>query len=257
MKPSSIELKSTKYVLTVVMDPAVSFETILEDVTEKFRQSARFFKGASMAMSFAGREVTPQQERLLVEAVTRYCDINITCIIEENEDRENAQYQAIAHALPPKEPEETLSTDGMDAAGESGALTEPADILRGSLKNGQKVYSDKTILLLGDVEPGAEIASERNVFIAGCAMGTLRSGVGGEGSFAAALIMKPSTLEVDGHRSVAAIRKRSFDDSYTPYPQICTVEDGRMRMDTISGRTWNHIFERLAQRKEEEQDAEE
>ena len=107
------------------------------------------------------------------------------------------------------------------------------------------------------MEPGAEIASERNVFIAGCAMGTLRSGVGGEGSFAAALIMKPSTLEVDGHRSVAAIRKRSFDDSYTPYPQICTVEDGRMRMDTISGRTWNHIFERLAQRKEEEQDAEE
>ena len=41
MKPSSIELKSTKYVLTVVMDPAVSFETILEDVTEKFRQRQR------------------------------------------------------------------------------------------------------------------------------------------------------------------------------------------------------------------------
>ena len=62
--------------------------------------------------------------------------------------------------------------------------------------------------------------------------------------------VKPSALEVDGHRSVAAIRKRSFDDSYTPYPQICTVEDGRMKMDTISGRTWNHIFERLSQKKE-------
>ena len=30
MKQSSIELKSTKYVLTLVMDPNVPFETILE-----------------------------------------------------------------------------------------------------------------------------------------------------------------------------------------------------------------------------------
>ena len=248
MKQSSIELKSTKYVLTLVMDPDVPFETILEDVTDKFRQSARFFKGASMAMSFAGRPVSELQERQLLSAVTSNCDINITCIIEENEDREKAQYEAIARALPPVAEE----TSDVESAGEDGSSDgETADILCGSLKNGQRVFSDKTILLLGDVEPGAEVASRKNVFVAGCAMGTLRAGVGGEdGCFAAALIMKPSALEVDGHRSVAAIRKRSFDDSYTPYPQICTVEDGRMKMDTVSGRTWSHIFERLSQKKE-------
>ena len=255
MRQSSIELKSTKYVLTLIMDPDVPFETILEDVTDKFRQSARFFKGASMAMSFAGRPVTEKQERQLLHAVTEYCDINITCIIEEDEDRERGQYNAIARALPPAEEE----SDGSDTSGEAVSEDgETADILCGSLKNGQRVFSDKTILLLGDVEPGAEVASRRNVFVAGCAMGTLRAGVGGkEGCFAAALIMKPSALEVDGHRSVAAIRKRSFDDSYTPYPQICTIEDDRMKMDTISGRTWSHIFERLSQKKTEPESGEE
>lgn len=251
MRQSSIELKSTKYVLTLVMDPDVPFETILEDVSEKFRQSGRFFKGASMAMSFAGRAVDQKQERELLAAVTGNCEINITCIIEEDEDRERAQYEAIARALPPVE-EADEAEDPDTGAGET------ADILRGSLKNGQRVYSDKTILLLGDVEPGAEVSSAENVFIAGCAMGTIRAGVGGkEGCFAAALIMKPAALEVDGHRSVAAIRKRSFDDSYTPYPQICTIEDGRMKMDTISGRTWNHIFERLSSKKDQDAEAKE
>ena len=251
MKQSSIELKSTKYVLTLVMDPDVPFETILWDVTDKFMQSARFFKGASMAMAFSGREITEQEERRILSAIKKSCDINITCIIEENEDRENAQYEAIARALPA--PEITEEKTGPEP--EDMEEAESADILCGSLKNGQRVYSDKTILLLGDVEPGGEVASERNVFVAGCAMGTLRAGVGGrEGCFAAALIMKPSTLEVDGHRSVAAIRKRSFDDSYTPYPQICTIEDGRMKMDTISGRTWSRLFERLTSKKKADQD---
>ncbi len=246
MKQSSIELKSTKYVLTLVMDPDVSFETILEDVTDKFRQSARFFKGASMAMAFAGRELTAKEEKQILSAITEYCDINITCIIEENEDRENAQYEAIARALPTSSEESAEEGSESETAGE----TETADILRGSLKNGQRVYSDKTILLLGDVEPGAEIASEKNVFVAGCVMGTIRAGVGNEGCFAAALIMNPAALEADGRRSVSAILKRSFDDSYTPYPQICTIEEGRMKMDTISGRTWNHIFERLSQKQD-------
>ena len=249
MRHSSIELKSTKYVLTIVMDPDVPFETILEDVTDKFLKSARFFKGASMAMSFAGRSVTESEERQLLSAVNKSCDINITCIIEENEDRERAQYEAIARALPPTQEEDSEpEPDSEEISGEG----ESADILCGSLRNGQRVFSDKTILLLGDVEPGAEVASQKNVFIAGCAMGTVRAGIGSEeGCFAAALIMKPSALEVNGHRSVAAIRKRSFDDSYTPYPQICTVEDGRMKMDTISGRTWKHIFDRLSQKKEQ------
>jgi len=250
MQRSSIELKSTKYVLTLVMDPDVPFDVILRDTSDKFRQSANFFKGASMAMSFAGRKLSAEEEGRILSSIRESCSINITCIIEEREDREQAQYEAIARALPPvsAEEEDELPDEGTEEG-------ESADILRGTLKNGQRVYSDKTILLLGDVEPGAEIASEKNVFVAGCAMGTLRSGVGGEtGSFAAALIMKPSALEVDGHRSVSAIRKRSFDDSYTPYPQICTVEDGRMKMDTISGRTWSRLFERLTQKKDEEKE---
>ena len=107
MKQSSIELKSTKYVLTLVMDPDVPFSVILSDVTDTFRKSARFFAGASMAMGFSGRELTQEEQRQVLSAIRQACEINITCIIEENEDRERAQYEAIARALPPDERKDT------------------------------------------------------------------------------------------------------------------------------------------------------
>jgi septum site-determining protein MinC len=248
MQQSSIELKSTKYVLTLVMDPSVSFETILADVSDKFRRSARFFQGASMALAFSGRDLTAVQQRAVITAITEACRMEITCVIEEDPEKEEAQYSAISAALLAERAAEESGETVHDGIQGSPSSEEPADVIRGTVRNGQRLTSARSILLLGDVEPGGEVASEGSVFIAGCAMGSLRAGIGGrQDVFAAALILKPASLEVCGRRSVSAIRKRTMDDSYKPYPQVCTLENGHMKLDTISGRTWNHIFEKMSQ----------
>ena len=67
MQNSSIELKSSQYVLTLVMDPSVPFEKILADVKEKFTSSARFFRGAQMALGlicFQGRPLHAAARKL-------------------------------------------------------------------------------------------------------------------------------------------------------------------------------------------------
>ena len=253
MQHSSIELKCTKYVLTLVMDPSVPFETVLADVSDRFRRSARFFQGASMALEFAGRELTAAQQKSVVSAITSGCRMDITCIIEENPEKEEAQYSAISAALLESR---AAQEDGLTVTGpvrETDLPLEVADVVRGNVRSGQRVTSGRSILLLGDVEPGGEVASEGSVFVAGCAMGSLRAGISGrQDVFAAALILKPSSLEVSGRRSVSAIRKRAMDDSYKPYPQVCTLENGHMKLDTVSGRTWNHIFEKMSQKQDEE-----
>ena len=65
----SIELKSNKYVLTLVMDPDVPFERILSDVSDKFRRSARFFRNGQMALEFSGRELEEGQKRKVIDAL--------------------------------------------------------------------------------------------------------------------------------------------------------------------------------------------
>ncbi len=239
---SSIELKSTKYVLTLIMDPGAAFDTILADTTDKFRKSARFFKGAQMALEFKGRELTDSQMRSLVHAISESCRLDIVCVIEQDEEAETAQYNVLSKALKDRE---FLQKEGQESA----------DIVRGSVRNGQKIVSDRSILVLGDVEPLAYVSSSRSIFVCGCAMGQLAAGTEGDrDSFIAALALKPQMIRIGQIKNVSAIRKRSMDDSYAANPQICTLEDGHIRIDSLNGKTWSHLFERFSKRAKEEEE---
>ena len=55
-------IKSNKYGLIVHMDPDAEYTEILKELREKFTESARFFKDATMAVTFEGRILTKPQE---------------------------------------------------------------------------------------------------------------------------------------------------------------------------------------------------
>ena len=251
MQNSSIELKSSQFTLTLVMDPLADFDQILADVTDKFLSSSKFFRGAQMALEFRGRELSGEQQREVVSAIRQSCSLDIICILEKDPRKEEAQYRAITQVLKDRPDDDPVSDSSLPAGsgGDSvpapapGALT--ADICRGTVKNGQKILSDRSVLVLGDVEPLAEISCSGSIFVTGYALGTLRAGLGGDPhSFAAALVLKPQNLEVCGHRGISGIRKKTMDDSYTISPQAAVVEDGHLKMMPVSGKTWNRFFEK-------------
>ena len=248
MPYSSIELKSSKYTLTVVMDPDASFEQIMADITQKFSSSARFFKGAQMALEFRGKPLTPRQQSEAAALITNCCGLDIVCILEKDEEAEEAQYKVITHVLkegPPKDDTRDESTQGPANEEPFQALAGTADVYRGTVKNGRKVLSDRSVLILGDVEPLGEVSCSGSIFVAGYAMGVLRAGLGGDlHSFAAALVLKPQSLEVCGHKGVSGIRKKTMDDSYSIYPQAATVEEDHLKLSSISGKMWNRFFEK-------------
>lgn len=67
---NSVIIKSNAYGLILILDPDMPFEQLLQDVGEKFREAARFFKNARMALTFRGRVLTRAQERQMVYAIT-------------------------------------------------------------------------------------------------------------------------------------------------------------------------------------------
>lgn len=241
MQYSSIELKSSKYVLTLVMDPEVSFEQILTDVTDKFQSSARFFRGAQMALEFKGRELSFQQQRRVVRAITSSCSLDIICVLEEtNAEKENAQYNAITDVLKKRPADSGYSPDDSEPD-----IGESADVIRTTVKNGQKIFSDRSVFVLGDVEPMAEVSSSQSIFVAGQVMGTLRAGLDGDiKSYVAALVLKPRNLELCGHKTFTGIRKTTMDETYPVCPQIAFLEEGSLVVRNLSGKTWGRIFEK-------------
>ena len=79
-------IKSNKYGLIVHMDPDAEYTEILKELREKFTESARFFKDATMAVTFEGRILTKPQEEEVIGLITDVAHIHIVCIFDANEN---------------------------------------------------------------------------------------------------------------------------------------------------------------------------
>ena len=66
MNRNSVIIKSNAYGLILILDPDIPFEELLQDVGQKFKDAAKFFKNAKMALTFRGRVLTREQERQMV-----------------------------------------------------------------------------------------------------------------------------------------------------------------------------------------------
>ena len=221
---ASFELKSNQYVLTLLCAPDVPFETLLEDVRDKFRKSAKFFKNGQMAVRFQGRVLSDEEQRLLVKAITDSCQLDITCIIDEDASQQEKEAELIAKSI-------------RDTTENSAALVTQ------SLKNGQRLSFGRTVVILGDVQPGAEVVSDGSIVVLGIAMGILRAGASGnEHSFISGTVLKPFEISIAGHRAVSGIRKTEIDREYAPDPKVACLREGHISLEPLSGDLFDAIL---------------
>lgn len=62
------------------------FSQLLQEIAFKFKESAHFFKDASMVLSFEGRSLSDQEERQIVNTITANSALNVMCIMGKNEE---------------------------------------------------------------------------------------------------------------------------------------------------------------------------
>ena len=74
---NSVILKSFPNGISVILDGTISFQELLADIGVKFREADGFFKDASVAISIEGRELTEEQEREILDAITQNSRLKI------------------------------------------------------------------------------------------------------------------------------------------------------------------------------------
>ena len=68
---------------------------------------------------------------------------------------------------------------------------------RGTLRSGQKIEVEGSIVVLGDINPGAQIVAGGNVVVLGCLKGTVYAGYPQDrGAFVASLMMEPMQIQI-------------------------------------------------------------
>ena len=216
MNTNSVIIKCNKYGLIVILDENLPFEELIKDVEDKFKESAKFFKNAKMAMTIRGRSLTQAEEKQVVETIVDSCGLHILCIIDEDRKEELLFHQAVDKAM-----EEIDAEDGW--------------FYRGTLRSGQVLESEHSIVIIGDVNPGANVTSKGNIVVLGSLRGIAYAGATGDRNcFVAALVMKPIQVKIADKMARSAITKRVDDAEYKLDPKIAYVKEDHIYVKPIS-----------------------
>lgn len=219
MKKAPVVIKGNKSGIRIVLDDALPFPEILEEVEKKFKESSDFLGEAQVAISFDGRKLTEEQEAILLECIKENSKLQVVCLIDEDKQREELFNQ-------------TLNDKLMAMNANSGQF------FKGTLRSGQVMEFETSVVILGDINVGAQVVSTGNVIVLGSLYGTVYAGAAGkENAFIVALKMNPMQIRISD-----VIARSSDEKQETPAePQIAYLQDGAIYIDTLSRQTLTEI----------------
>ncbi|WP_320955886.1 septum site-determining protein MinC, partial [Enterocloster asparagiformis] len=157
---NAVVIKSSKAGMTVILDDSLPFDELLAAIGTKFRESARFWGSVQMTLTLEGRELTPEEEFLIVDTITRNSQVEILCLLDTDAERIERCEKALNDKL-------------MELNSQTGQF------YRGSLKKGDSLESEASIVVIGDVDHGARIIAKGNIIVLGELKGTAAAGMAG------------------------------------------------------------------------------
>lgn len=220
----AVVIKSNKYGINLVLDKTMPFRELLVAIKEKFLESEKFFKDAKMAISFEGRELTQEEEYQIIETITENTSISIICIVDNDESHADLVKQQI------------------DAYYDSVSGRE-GEFYRGTLRSGQVLESVSSVVIVGDVNPGAKIISQGNIVVLGALKGNAYAGAAGDSNcFIVALEMNPIQIQIGDilakspdHKKMKPRRLRRKEKTpVTPEAQIAVAKGGNIYIEPVT-----------------------
>ena len=215
---NSVVIKSFPSGIVLHLDPDLPFDQLLADVGEKFRESSSFFKDAKMALSLKGRVLSDFEEQQILDAITQNSELRILCLTGEDDETNQTFVKALRQA---------------DFTGESADGN--GQFYRGTLRNGQVLETESSIVVLGDVYPGSAIISARDIIVLGGLFGEAYAGGNGSSAhYVVALEMSPEKLKVGDFKYHSKDKASKWSIRPKVQPKIAYVKDKRVVLDSLT-----------------------
>lgn len=221
MKERLFTLKSYQKGLELYIRPETEVEELLPKLQEKFQNSRQFFGNMQVGLAITGKELTAEEEEAVLHVIEENSDLQIVCLIGKDKDIQSLLDEAFANNAAP---ETTVpETDGQ--------------FYRGTLKKDQSLETEHSVIILGDVNPGAKVFSKRDVIVLGSLFGEVHAGIGSEdtdGHFVCALEFSPEKLKIGSRKYTKKPEKRFWPDSYKKSPKIATLQAGEILVKPVT-----------------------
>lgn len=200
----AITIKGIRDGLLVTMAEG-DWPDVLGDLIRQIEARGNFFKGARVAIDVGNRILHAAELGALRDKLSDY-EITLWAAISQSPVTENtAQVLGLATKLSVPKPEGNIRTADTNLPGED------AIFIQRTLRSGLRVATHGHVVVLGDVNPGAEIIADGNVIIWGRLRGSVHAGASGnEDCVVCALEINPTQLRIANIFYVAPQKKKKI-----------------------------------------------
>jgi len=175
---------------------------LLETLLKHIQEQASFFKGAKVALDVGNHILHPVELSSLRDKLSDQ-GVNLWAVLSNSPKTEQtAQDLGLATKIFTPKPDRPVQTSGPRAEGEIALLVQK------TLRSGTRIIHAGTVVVIGDVNPGAEIIAEGSVLVWGKLRGLVHAGSSGnEKAVVYALDLNPTQLRIAKFIAIPPQRK--------------------------------------------------
>ena len=218
----TVIFKGKKGGITIVIDDEGDFEEIKGIFRHKVIAAKKFFSDAKTEITFEGRIMTDSEEESLLKILAEESSLDISVVKEALEKR------------PEPQSEQAANFDSYRVTEQLGKEMNTY-FYNGNLRSGQAIRYSGSVVIVGDVNPGAEVSAEGNIIILGAAKGAIHAGCfGDESCYAMAMKLTPAQLRIaDVITHIPKESPKSKDDKNASKPLYAFLSEGKIYIDEM------------------------
>jgi septum site-determining protein MinC len=175
-----------------------AWSQVMAALAERLESAAGFFRKSSVALDLGARPVTEGELQELAQVLAAQ-EMTVG-VVRTRSERTFQAALAVGLAVMLEAAEGAQSATAMSAtfnSQERGADAEGYFVYRGYLRSGHRLHRREHVLVIGDINPGAEVISDGDVLVWGRLRGVVHAGAGGNRrALVAALDLEPTQLRI-------------------------------------------------------------
>jgi septum site-determining protein MinC len=212
---ASISIKGIRDGLLITL-PAGDWQEVQVELLETIDQQGAFFRGARVALQLGERELGAAEVGALRDSLSER-EVHLWAVLSDSEaTRAAAADFGLATTLGGG----TSSDERLPSA---DLAADSAVLVARTLRSGHRVHHPGHVVVIGDVNPGAEIVAGGNVVVWGRLRGVVHAGAAGDrAAVVCALDLSPTQLRIADHIAV------SPEGRGKARPEMALIRDGQL-----------------------------
>lgn len=213
-----VAIKGTRDGLLVTLG-AGDLADLLFELADRLQRTASFFQGGRVTLGVGSRALSVGELQAISEVLTD-ADVRLQSVISTNQDTLRA-----ARELGIKAATKTDRPAVRRSRGDELTESRRGLLVRRTLRSGQTIRNRGHVVIIGDVNPGAEVVAGGDVVVWGRLRGLVHAGaMGDDRAVVCALMLAPTQLRIGNHIARSPDEKKGT--SYSP--EIAQVQGTRI-----------------------------